>query len=293
MKKLMSKIVSLIIIAALLTVVSITPFNAVTLYTDGDYTYADINERYVALYDYDGSSPTLVVPDMYNKRYVRSVYDYAFENNKKITGLDFSQTTRLNSIGTNSFAGCTALSGKLVLPTYINSLGHSAFQGCASLSEVEINCAVKDIPIQLFNRCTNLETVYLSIYTESIGNLAFANCPKLRHVYLPETVMSISNTAFMNSGDIVFHCFYNSYAHKYAMENNIPYVFLDDYKLGDVNCDGSINILDVTSIQKYRAEISELNELELLMADVNGDGEVTIRDATLIQMYCTGTIKEF
>lgn len=289
----MSKIVSLIITAALLTAVSITPFNAVTLYTDGDYTYADIDERYVALYDYDGSSSMLVVPDMYNKRYVRSVYDYAFENNTKITGLDFSETTRLNSIGINSFAGCTALSGKLVLPTYINSLGHSAFQGCSSLSEVEINCAVRDIPIQLFNRCTNLETVYLSIYTESIGNLAFANCPKLKDVYLPKNVLSISSSAFLNSGDIVFHCFYGSYAHQYAVENNIPYVFLDDYKLGDVNCDGSINILDVTRIQKYRAELSELNELEFLLADVNGDGDVTIRDATLIQMYIAGKITEF
>lgn len=284
MKQLMNKIVSLTIIAALLTAVSITSFNAVTLYKDGDYTYADIDERYVALYNYEGSSSTLVIPDMYNKRYVRSVYNYAFENNTKITGLDFSETTRLNAIGNNSFAGCTGLSGKLVLPTYISSLGRSAFQGCTNLSEVEINCTAREIPIQLFNRCTNLETVYLSIYTESIGNLAFANCPNLRDVYLPENVLSISNTAFLNSYDIVFHCFYGSYAHQYAIDNNIPCVFLDGYKIGDVNLDGSVDIVDATWIQQYLAEMRDFDENQLSVADTNEDGEINILDATEIQI---------
>ena len=293
MKKLMSKIISLIIIAALLTAVSVTPLGAVTLYKDGDYTYADIDDRYVALYDYEGSSSTLVVPDMYNRRYVRSVYDYAFENNTKITGLDFSETTRLNAIGNYSFAGCTRLSGKLVLPGYINSLGHSAFQGCTSLSEVEINCGARDIPIQLFNRCTDLETVYLSIYTESIGSLAFANCPKLRDVYLPNNVLSISNSAFLNSGNVVFHCYFGSYAHQYAVDNKIPRVFLDDYQLGDANLDGRIDIRDVTHIQRYQAEYIEFNELEYQMADVDRNGRVKIFDATKLQMYVAEIITEF
>lgn len=284
MKKLVSKIVSLLIIAALLTAVSIIPFNAVTLYKDGDYTFADIDERYVALYDYAGSSPTLVVPDMYNKRYVRSVYDYAFENNTEITGLDFSETTRLNTIGIKSFAGCTGLSGKLVLPRYVNSLGHSAFQGCTSLSQVEINCGARDIPVQLFNRCTNLETVHLSIYTENIDNLAFANCPKLRDVYLPTNVLSISNTAFLNSYNIVFHCYYGSYAHQYAVENNIPCVFLDSYIPCDVNLDGKIDIVDATWIQLYLAEFIDFDENQLKAADANQDGEVSISDATEIQI---------
>lgn len=64
-------------------------------------------------------------------------------------------------------------------------------------------------------------------------------------------------------------------------------------RLGDVNLDGEIDILDVTCIQKYRADLIALNEEELLYADVNGDGDVTIRDATLIQMFIANKITEF
>ena len=294
MKKLISKIVSLIIIAALLTVLAVTPFNAAgTLFTYGHFSYWDVDDYYVALHGFDNSSEQMVIPDMCSSKYVQSIDDYAFEKNTVITSVDFSECTRLDTIGVSAFANCTNLSGDLVLPECVNTLGRLAFQGCSSLSSVEINCNVDEIPEQCFNRCTNLKTVYLPISAKTIGNLAFANCPILRDVYIPESVKSISNTAFLNSGDIVIHCFYDSYAYNFAKNNNIPYVLLDDPARGDVNGDGEINILDVTRIQKYRAGIVDLNEMELLRADVNRDGDVTIRDATLIQMYIADKITEF
>ncbi len=55
--------------------------------------------------------------------------------------------------------------------------------------------------------------------------------------------------------------------------------------LGDVNLDGAINIVDATEIQKYIAEINELNEIQALNADFNGDGVINITDSTAIQKY--------
>lgn len=55
--------------------------------------------------------------------------------------------------------------------------------------------------------------------------------------------------------------------------------------IGDVNCDGKINILDATEIQKHLAKMVTLNEQQLIIADTNHDGKINILDATQIQKF--------
>ena len=57
------------------------------------------------------------------------------------------------------------------------------------------------------------------------------------------------------------------------------------YDIGDVNLDGTVNIDDVTAIQKYLAELETLSEEQPALADTNGDGAIDISDATHLQMY--------
>lgn len=52
---------------------------------------------------------------------------------------------------------------------------------------------------------------------------------------------------------------------------------------GDVNLDGTVNISDVTEIQKHLVGLTTLNETQKKLADVNNDGYITITDATEIQ----------
>ena len=58
--------------------------------------------------------------------------------------------------------------------------------------------------------------------------------------------------------------------------------------LGDVDGDGAVDVVDATLIQRYIAEMIELNAGQLKAADVDGDGEVTVLDATWIQRYLIG-----
>lgn len=57
------------------------------------------------------------------------------------------------------------------------------------------------------------------------------------------------------------------------------------HTIGDTNLDGYITISDVTSIQRYLAELAVFNDEQLALADTNGDGEINIADATHLQMY--------
>lgn len=57
---------------------------------------------------------------------------------------------------------------------------------------------------------------------------------------------------------------------------------------GDVNGDGKVNIDDVTLIQKYIANIAELDSIQLKAADVNDDENANIDDVTMIQKVLAG-----
>lgn len=87
--------------------------------------------------------------------------------------------------------------------------------------------------------------------------------------------------------------------HKVLIENKSDFTYLADYDniiltfraqwrskdsilLGDVDLNGVIDVKDVTLIQKYIAELEELNDVQLYAADVNKDGNVSILDCTAI-----------
>ncbi len=62
--------------------------------------------------------------------------------------------------------------------------------------------------------------------------------------------------------------------------------------IGDVNGDGSITVLDATTLQKYISGLVSLSNEHLALADTNGDGTVTVLDATAIQKYIAGLVTE-
>ena len=57
------------------------------------------------------------------------------------------------------------------------------------------------------------------------------------------------------------------------------------YILGDSNCDGTVNINDVTIIQQHLVNLVLFDSNNIRNADVDGSGTITIRDANYIQRY--------
>lgn len=71
----------------------------------------------------------------------------------------------------------------------------------------------------------------------------------------------------------------------------------DIYKIGDVNFDGNVDVLDATLIQKHLAKISTLGDSALEKADTDYNLDINILDATHIQkiiakIYTTLTAKK-
>lgn len=83
---------------------------------------------------------------------------------------------------------------------------------------------------------------------------------------------------------------FNGETHEITMEWQDEWSFEDligdyepEYELGDVNHDNSVDVLDVTAIQKYLVSVEDAN-FDVALADVNNDGAVNIKDATTIQL---------
>ncbi len=58
----------------------------------------------------------------------------------------------------------------------------------------------------------------------------------------------------------------------------------DSLLKGDVDKNGELNINDVTMLQRYLAEMIQLDDQQMKAADVDGDGEVNIKDITAMQI---------
>lgn len=65
------------------------------------------------------------------------------------------------------------------------------------------------------------------------------------------------------------------------------------YKMGDVNLDGNVTVVDATTIQRYVAQLDTFSSIQKSVADVDGDGRITVVDATMIQRYVAGIIDKF
>ncbi|MCH5298418.1 MAG: leucine-rich repeat protein [Ruminococcus sp.] len=290
MKKL--RRISALFLSLILIAVTVVQINAATVYQLDGYSYTVISTGLISLYDWDNRSTTLTVPEKLGNNYFYEIGDYSIRGNSVITVLDLKNAKRLNRIGIMAFENCPNISGEVFIPFTVGQIGLGAFQGCTSLETATIDANVSAIPAQCFNDCTSLKNVALPSMLSRIEKFAFADCTSLESILIPKNVVYIDPTAFENDDNLVIHCYANSTAHQFAVENGYKF-FLVDRILGDVNGDRSIDILDVTRIQKYRADLVTFDEAELERADVNGDGKVTIRDATLIQMFISETITEF
>lgn len=284
MKTIKKIVLALVAVCTMLSIVTVQ-VAADTVYIVDGYSYNILTNETIAICGWDNSSSEFVVPDSITGRKVFSIANKAFYGNQEITTVDFSAATELWSIGYQSFYKCTNLISDILLPSSVESLGISAFEGCSSITSVDIQGSVSFIPAQCFYKCSSLATLTLSDGVESIDKFAFANCPSLEYVELSRNVISISPYAFKNDSNLTLGVYYNSYAHQYATENNIPYVLVDGVKLGDADRDGVVSINDVTLIQRHLAELETLEGIYLYAADANRDGVLDISDATAIQMF--------
>lgn len=143
----------------------------------------------------------------------------------------------LDSTGTFEISGTGAMRGdalikltgdekamikRIVIGSGITSIGDSEFYLCEELSDISIPDTVTYIDDLAFFGCVSLAEVFIPDSVTSIGLWAFADLPE---DWRDPIVVPLPN--------LVISCNENSCAHDYAVENDIPFRFLD-YKTIEV-----------------------------------------------------------
>lgn len=212
--------------------------------------------------------------------------------------------TGLTSI--NDYAFYKSTIEKVTFPTTVTAIGEYAFSQSNIGTELVIPGTVKTIGDFAYNGCQRLNRVVLQEGVETVGWHTFSG--PIAMLSLPTTLTYMSSMAVdpygatIPQGDYFYvythstipaniddFAFYPSFAEGHLV---VPPGCIDAYKavpgwshfgeylvLGDVNGDGAVNVLDVTTLVSYVLNES-LETFVEAAADVNGDGNINTLDVT-------------
>lgn len=244
--------------------------------TNTDYDISD-----GVLYDYNGTESNVIIP---SDLCITEVGDEAFVYNSTIINVIVPEGVGL--LGRTSFGYCSALK-TITLPTS-NSVIVSpyTFAACNKMTNVHNSTSISQIDPYAFYCCVKLEAMDLS-NVKKISYNAFDNCTGLPEVTLGTLVTSIGDKAFRNCGSLFIKCYDNTYAYRYAVNNNIPYVLLDTMIMTTTPLDlfttthtSEVNSSISVDESSYTAEEALYNYIQQ-----EYNGEMTVDDIDDITTY--------
>ncbi len=292
------RIASLVLCVMILLFATVT-VSAKTVFPVGSWVYEKINnETEFEIDEYVGTSTDVYTLLHHNKIPITSVGEYAFESNAYVKTINMRAP--MNAIQNFAFTDCSALT-TVVLNEGIKHIGAGGFMGCVSLTSINLqDTVIPAVNSSTFMNCDSLKEVTLPDTVKSIDAYAFSSCDNLAKITIPASVTSIDEDAFKDSDNVVIYCYSNSTAHTYAVSNSIDFVLLDQqateptqptipensYVLGDSDEDGSVSVLDATTIQRLLASLIADDDGKIAVrGNVDQDELLSIMDATLIQRY--------
>ena len=114
-----------------------------------------------------------------------------------------------------------------------------------SIEAIVINDGITEIDQYIFADCPSLVSVDLPDTLESIGRNSFSSCVNLKKIEIPDSVETIHKYAFRYCDDLVIYCSENSYAHTFALSNNIDFRFTGEITITFDNNGGTGSISDI------------------------------------------------
>ncbi|MDR0883024.1 MAG: InlB B-repeat-containing protein [Oscillospiraceae bacterium] len=261
MKKITSTLLALVMVVGILCALPFAGFSA----TSGDYEYsisagkatitryngsaenlvipatlggAPVTELNNAFYDCD-SLVSVTIPGS-----VTTIGFYAFWGCNNLTSVVIPSSVKI--IDYYSFYGCKNLKNvtipnsvieigvgafeqsgltSVTLPNSVETIGFGAFNACTSLTSITLPNKLTAIERNMFMACSSLQSVIIPNTVTFIDEYAFVSCENLTSISIPSSVTTFGNEVFYFCDKLTISCEQNSQAQKYAISNNIPYVF--------------------------------------------------------------------
>ena len=167
----------------------------------------------------------VVIPAEIEGKKVEMIGKGAFYGCSSLTSVEIPSS--VTEMGSCVFSYCTSLTS-VTISGNLKKIEGLAFYGCKSLTSVEILGSVTEIGDFAFSDCTSLTSAEIPDSVTKIGYSAFYGCKSLTAVIIPESVKQIDPFAFDGCfDDLTIYGYTDSYAEKYAKENEITFVPID------------------------------------------------------------------
>ena len=221
----------------------------------------------------------------------------------------------------NAFAFCTPLS-RIGLPDGLESVGDHAFYNCMHLQSLKLPHSVKSVGEQAFFNCRTMQTLTVTNPAATLGADAcgrsydWEQAVRSREGNYPGNYELALHTAMYNPCSLdtqltrfalhtpndrsyaeigyspeltvpflmqtgTLRAYAGTAAEVFAAENGVPFEPLDILP-GDVDLDGTVDILDVILLNKYLIGVAELTPPAMTAADADPDGMLTSTDSLAI-----------
>ena len=166
----------------------------------------------------------------------------AFENCNNLKNIIIPES--VIGIDNHAFKGCSSLEN-IEIPKSITIIGtDNVFSGCTSLKEINVQSDNMNYVSEegiLFDKNKTKIIFYPAGKTSSkqysipeniteIASSAFSSCNNLDSITIPTTVKSIGTEAFEGCINLILNVRADSYAHKYAEEEEIGYILNGEAK---------------------------------------------------------------
>ncbi|MBQ1947139.1 MAG: leucine-rich repeat protein [Clostridia bacterium] len=152
---------------------------------------------------------------------VPSIGNCAFDSCSSLTKVTIPNS--VSSIGEWAFSECDALRS-IIIPDSTSSIGEYAFSNCSALNSVLLGKNVSSLGASAFSECEALTNIIIPDSLSRIAPHTFTNCGFLT-IYMPSSITNIDPSSFEETDIKMMYVTENSYAHTYAVKNNIPYSF--------------------------------------------------------------------
>lgn len=320
-----NRMIALILCFAMISALACLSVSAITLFPVGNWMYQKINNNTeFEIYEFTGTNSTVFIPYSHNSLPIASVGANAFTDNTSMQKITISKN--VHTVSHHAFLNCTNLATVVFQTNSVTDIQRGAFSGCSSLTDINLeDTMIETIYEETFMNCDSLTEITVPGTVTAIKDNAFAYNDSLSKIVIPKSVTTISSTAFDGSENTVIYCYENSFAHRFAVNNEIPFVLIDEsddpteptipsepetqpvdptvpsepetqpveptvpvrtYILGDIDNDNEISVMDATRIQMILVErITEYTDEDVIRGDIDRDGVLSIMDVTSIQRF--------
>ncbi len=268
-----------------------------TVSIDG-VVYQRMNDGNFMVVSSDKSITAIDVREKINESdtvYVTEIGDNAFSQCESLNQITIPQT--IIRIGKSAFNNCTKLT-TISIPYNVKEIGEGAFTGCKSLTSIKVHLSnenyshqngvlydkegkklyvypynktdeaymlpdtLESIEFEAFRGFEKLQSVGLPENLKNISQSAFEDCTNLKSIMIFKNVENIGENAFKNcSSDLTIYGEKDSYAEKYANENNITFKLLNEWNVPTIPVSGEqeTNIIGENNTNTENNENTENN----------------------------------